>query len=458
MPKRTNDFQERVSLIQKALLPEGASVTDSAMVTTTDGISEREIDILIDSAVGPYQIRVAVEAKDEARKMDLARFDAIIGKYLADGGVRVNKVVVVAHNGFTADTISRAKLLEIDLITLTEAKSIDWSRFKPPEVCLQSAVELIETTFDDGVRDSFGGAIPNDVQIVCSCGWRHGPPSNYARYFFWHSVLRHRRADLIKFDDEVSAQGIERKLQITLNPAEPHQIFAEHAGIRAKVKTFSFKVRLFKPPATPGPLAGKLNLSHAPHVCAVSFTPEIDGVDQRTLLDQSRVKCTCCGKDHGTVRQWSSNIAIAKFLNRNSEAQKLLAEGLAKSPTGNVHLIADWPVPSKIRLTVNDVEHAPQKVKIDVHAVAANGKMEHKQLEMRRPDGTSTIIDSFEGTVGGKRLRMIMPDGLASKKIVLRVDSAESTKGNNKKAELLAKRRRMDERKGGVRKRQAGDQ
>ena len=187
MPKRTNDFQELVALIQKVLVPEGASITESAMVETTDGTSEREIDILIDSAVGPYRIRVAVEAKDESRKMDLTRFDAIVGKYLVDGGVRVNKVVLVVHNGFTADTISRAKLLDIDLVVLSEAKSIDWSRLKPAEVCLQSAVELVDTAFDDEVRQAFGGSIPSDAQIVCSCGWRHGQPSSYARYCFWRS-------------------------------------------------------------------------------------------------------------------------------------------------------------------------------------------------------------------------------------------------------------------------------
>lgn len=447
MPKRTNDFQELVSLIQQALLPDGAKVTESAMVKTTDGASEREIDILIDSAIGPYRIRVAVEAKKESRKMDLARFDAIVGKYLSDGGVRVNKVVVVAHNGFTPDTITRARLLDIELVTLSEAKSTDWSRLKPPHLCLQSAIELIETEFDEEVRTAFGNSIPSDAQIVCSCGWQHGPPSSYARHSFLRTVLRDRRPELLKSDEEVIAQGVEKKFQITINPVEPHQIFLEYRGVRVIVKTFSFKVRLFKPPPTPEPPAGQIKMSHAPHVCGVLFTPEIKGIDHRTLLDKSNVKCACCDKDHGTVRQWTSKIAITNFLNRNGEAQKLLADGLCKSPTGNAHLITDWPVPSNIRVAVEGVEHAPQSMKIDIHAVTANGKMEHKQFEMRRSDGTASIVDSFEGIVGGKRLRMIMPDGLSSKRIVLRVDSAKPTKPNKPKSKLLANRRRMDERK-----------
>ena len=132
MPKRTNDFQQLVLMIQQALVPEGAVVTESAMVDTTDGTTTREIDILIQSAVGPYTIRIAVEAKDESRKLDLIGFEAIIAKYLVDGGVNVNKVVVVAHNGFSESVRTRAKLLDVDLFTLSEAATADWTRLKPP--------------------------------------------------------------------------------------------------------------------------------------------------------------------------------------------------------------------------------------------------------------------------------------------------------------------------------------
>jgi hypothetical protein len=100
MPKRTNDFQELVALVQKALAPDGAVVTESALVEAGCDGETREIDVLIDTKVGEYRIRIAVEAKDEGRPMDSTRFESIIGKYLVEGGVRVNKVAVITHQGF----------------------------------------------------------------------------------------------------------------------------------------------------------------------------------------------------------------------------------------------------------------------------------------------------------------------------------------------------------------------
>ena len=81
MPRRTNDFQELVSLVQKALVPSGAKVTDSPLVDVPGMSEPREIDVLIETAVGPYHMKIAVEAKDNRRKMDSTQFESLIGKY-----------------------------------------------------------------------------------------------------------------------------------------------------------------------------------------------------------------------------------------------------------------------------------------------------------------------------------------------------------------------------------------
>ncbi len=128
MPQRTNDFQDLVALVQRTLADQGALVTESALV----GDDEREIDILIDTMAGPYRIRIAVEAKDEGRPMDSTKFESIIGKYFGEGGIKVNKVVVVTHRGFYKPVIDRAQLLDVDLFTLTQATQIDWGQFRPP--------------------------------------------------------------------------------------------------------------------------------------------------------------------------------------------------------------------------------------------------------------------------------------------------------------------------------------
>lgn len=441
MPKRTNDFQELVALIQRALVPEGATITESAMVETSDGRTAREIDILIDSAVGPYRIRVAVEAKKQFRKMDEVAFDSIVGKYLHEGGVHVNKIVVVAHKGFTEGVITRARVLKIDLIKLSEANSVDWSRLRPPHSCLQAAVELIAIEYDDAVRNQFGGNVPDEAQIVCSCGQHYGPPRNYARYVFSNMIVQQKREEVLDADRQVMETGEEKKLKIAIKPAEPHQVFLTCGNVRAAIQEFAFKVRLFVPPSR----FSHLKMALAPHVCKVRFIPEILGVDQAELLDNAKVSCSCCGRDHGTVRKWAHYLALTSYLAQNPGAQKALQDGLKRSPNGEAHLIACWPVPSRFRIQVGGQTYAPQTVEIDIHAVTATGEMSHAQYEMCNSDGTTSRLDSFEAVVAGKRLRIVMPDGTASKKIVLRIDNVQD--GDPKKNNSAGAQRpeRVDE-------------
>jgi hypothetical protein len=99
LPKRSNDFQRLVKLIQQSLAPAGAKVTESAMVDGRSG--QREIDILVESSLGMYRMKIAVEAKDHKRPLDVTILEQIASKYRAGDGVAVNQVVVVAAAGFT---------------------------------------------------------------------------------------------------------------------------------------------------------------------------------------------------------------------------------------------------------------------------------------------------------------------------------------------------------------------
>ena len=106
-------------------------MTDSPLIDVPNMSEPREIDVLIETHVGPYQMKIAVEAKDNTRKMDSTQFESLMGKYFVEGGIKVNKVVVVTHNGFYEPVMNRAKQLGVELMTLSEAKDIDWEKFKP---------------------------------------------------------------------------------------------------------------------------------------------------------------------------------------------------------------------------------------------------------------------------------------------------------------------------------------
>src|SRR5208337_5015112 len=104
-----------------------------ALVPGPNSSALREIDILIETPVGPYDIKIAVEAKDESRKLDATKMEAIIGKYRGRGSLIVNKVVVVARRGFTEEAANRAKDEDIELLTLEEARLCDWCQAALPK-------------------------------------------------------------------------------------------------------------------------------------------------------------------------------------------------------------------------------------------------------------------------------------------------------------------------------------
>lgn len=153
MPKRTNEFQELVTLIQEAVAPKGAKVTASAMVPSPSSGQLREIDVLVEHPGGRQALKVAVEAKDEKRKFDATKIEAIIGKYFGPGALPVGKVVVVTHRGFTKGARARANDVGITLFTLAEARAAKWNAFFPTGMVRQGfvvdgglfAVDLIPT-------------------------------------------------------------------------------------------------------------------------------------------------------------------------------------------------------------------------------------------------------------------------------------------------------------------------
>src|SRR5688572_25639884 len=127
VPKRSNEFQALVAMVERAFAPRGAKVTESAMVPGL-GNEPREIDVLIETLLGPYQMKIAVEAKDEGRKMDIIKFESIVAKYSSRSGIKVNQVVVVSRKGFYKPVIRRANEEGIKLLTLTEALQGEWAQ------------------------------------------------------------------------------------------------------------------------------------------------------------------------------------------------------------------------------------------------------------------------------------------------------------------------------------------
>jgi len=172
-------------MIQQALAPVGAIVTECAMV---DG--SREIDVLIEAAIGPYKMKVAVEAKDEKRALDIGFIEQMIGKYLTPGGIPVNQVVAVARNGFTKKAQDRANQVGIKLFVLDRVTQSDWTKLVAQAVTFRMAPRLEKVELVPPITPANGKNPLRDGHFVCTChGTDQGSPLQWAQWFLVHNVF-----------------------------------------------------------------------------------------------------------------------------------------------------------------------------------------------------------------------------------------------------------------------------
>lgn len=150
MPKRSNDFQRLVYLLQQATKPLNATVTESELEPDTSTGEPREIDVCMKYPDGDVRILIAVEAKYEKRKMSLDRFDALLGKYFVAGGVAIDKLVVVNAAGFVRRTVERARTVNksgkhapVELMTMSNALTPSaWGQCFPASTVMKMKLPL----------------------------------------------------------------------------------------------------------------------------------------------------------------------------------------------------------------------------------------------------------------------------------------------------------------------------
>lgn len=406
MPQRTNDFQDLVALVQRTLADQGALVTESALV----GDDEREIDILIDTMAGPYRIRIAVEAKDEGRPMDSTKFESIIGKYFGEGGIKVNKVVVVTHRGFYKPVIDRAQLLDVDLFTLTQATQIDWGQFRPPGPCFRSRISIENIAVQPTV--TLSARLSERGRVKCSCGRDYGLLNQFAEYLFWTTAVGANSALLASLDDEVATTSATKRARVNLTLPHDHTADLSDGESKVKVDGLTFDIVLSKSD-TPNPnFIPHVQFRLAPHICRIEAEPPLPVAITKEFQKNSRLVCTCCGKDHGSLLEWSHDVMFRRVLPSRPELSAQFEQKMKSEPNGHAQLTVHWPLCSRWRIQHGDQKYAADKLLITIHAAVGTGKLECKQYDWTPMDGKSRRISQLEATVAGKRLRLLMPDGL----------------------------------------------
>lgn len=122
MPKRTNEFQKIIYLIQKQLAGQ-ATVTQSKMLTDTQSKSKVEVDIVIEFAFAGTNLNIGIETTAKSRKATVEWIREMINKH---EHLPINKTILVSKTGFTKEALKKAKLNKIDAVTIENAKKMDW--------------------------------------------------------------------------------------------------------------------------------------------------------------------------------------------------------------------------------------------------------------------------------------------------------------------------------------------
>lgn len=122
MPKRSNDFQKLVLLIN-ACLQKSGQVNESVLLIDNTTGEKREVDIVLSSSIADYAVNISVEVIDRKRKADVQWVEQMYAKHCT---LSTNKLVLVSRNGFYEPALKKAAFYGIEAITFDEALETDW--------------------------------------------------------------------------------------------------------------------------------------------------------------------------------------------------------------------------------------------------------------------------------------------------------------------------------------------
>jgi hypothetical protein len=106
MPKRTNDFQRLIGVIQSHLDP-GVRVEEPAFLIDRITEAEREVDIVVRGSVGGHAVVISIECHDRARTDHVGWVEEMHGKHLR---LPTNVLILASHSGFSEEAIKVAEV------------------------------------------------------------------------------------------------------------------------------------------------------------------------------------------------------------------------------------------------------------------------------------------------------------------------------------------------------------
>jgi hypothetical protein len=121
MPKRSNEFQKLIDLVQ-VHLSGGAEVKESKLLKDRISNRYREVDVVVRGKVGLQPVIVSIECRDHKRPADVTWVDAMKAKHER---LPTSVLPLASRRGFTKQAEDIAEKYGIELFTLENQESKD---------------------------------------------------------------------------------------------------------------------------------------------------------------------------------------------------------------------------------------------------------------------------------------------------------------------------------------------
>lgn len=212
MPKRTNDFQKLVLLMQQHLAArEGWSVQESRMLVDRVTGDEREVDIVVEGRINGVPFLIGLECQAKKRRSDLPWV-----QYQSKKHERLtNKLVLVSKAPFTKSALREATLSGVETVSFADAVNVNWSAY------IDQYTQLTLATFDLMLKEhsvdlqvGHDGAAPDPDQSAAVV-INGSAPVPYLQAL--HSIVRQPRVGRSIMDQWYAMPPAERKDSYDVN-------------------------------------------------------------------------------------------------------------------------------------------------------------------------------------------------------------------------------------------------
>jgi hypothetical protein len=176
--KEWREFEKLVARIESAASPRGAIVTSPDRVRDLTTGQMREVDASIRHKLGTAEVLITVECRKRNRKGDDTWIEQLATKRTKIGAA---KTIAVSATGFTSSAIKSAKLLGIELRTLSEVSVADIESWFLPGGAVH-VFRLIEdircfiVLYEESVEPSKYGFYAPDVETAAFYHEEHRSP------------------------------------------------------------------------------------------------------------------------------------------------------------------------------------------------------------------------------------------------------------------------------------------